>query len=192
MIKLSILIPTVPPRLSREFPSIVSQLNDQIRGSKEIEILGLCDNFVWSVGEKRNKLLSLASGKFMTFIDDDDEISGDYIKEIVATIDANSDIELISFHVAMRADRLIDYEHFKERVPAGYLEVHNQSAHIYVWRREFVAAHKFPDISFGEDAQWASSLLKKNPKSIHIKKYLYKYQFDPFNSETRNEAPCDT
>tara|TARA_R110002020_G_scaffold154248_2_gene333802 strand:- start:1812 stop:2390 length:579 start_codon:yes stop_codon:yes gene_type:complete len=189
MIKFSILIPTIPPRLSREFPSIVSQLNDQIRGSKEIEILGLCDNFVWSVGAKRNKLLSLASGKFVAFIDDDDVISGDYIKEIVTTIDANPDIELISFQVKMRADRLIEYEHIKERVPTGYLECRHNAAHIYAWRREFVAAHKFPDVSFGEDAYWAGALLKKNPASIHIKKFLYTYEFDPFNSETRNDAP---
>jgi glycosyltransferase involved in cell wall biosynthesis len=189
MIKLSILIPTIPPRLSLEFPSIVSQLNDQLNGRKDIELIGLCDNFSWTVGEKRNKLLSLASGKFVAFIDDDDEISGDYIEEVVLGIVNNPNAELISFNVKMWAERLIEYEQIKEKIDGGYVLLSNQAAHIYVWNRQFISNHKFPDISFGEDNAWCGALLKKKPDTVHIDKFLYSYQFDPFNSETRNEAP---
>ena len=44
MIKLSILIATIPSRLHTLFPKLLESLNTQTMGYNDIEILGLYDN----------------------------------------------------------------------------------------------------------------------------------------------------
>lgn len=189
MIHLSILIPTIPPRLSSDYSELLVALTSQVGNRKDIEIISLCDNFIWSVGEKRNKLLSIASGAFICFLDDDDMVSGDYVDELVSAIMENPEAQLISFNVKMWAQRLVEYDTLQEKIPDGYIHMNTDAAHIYAWRRSFIKDTKFEKVSFGEDNKWAHALLEKKPNTYHIDKFIYEYKFDPFNSETRNEAP---
>ncbi len=88
--KLSILILTVPKRQKRYFPRLTQHLLEQIGDREDIEVLGLYDNKKRSVGEKRNNLLEIAKGEYLTFIDDDDRIADDYIESITKVIDLKS------------------------------------------------------------------------------------------------------
>ena len=67
MLKLSILIPSVPSRRKTFLQRILDQLESQIN-TNDIEIVVLYDNKKRTVGEKRNDLLNLARGQFLTFI----------------------------------------------------------------------------------------------------------------------------
>jgi glycosyltransferase involved in cell wall biosynthesis len=84
----SILIPTIPGResgLNRLTASIrekVARICPSIRYEFCIEF----DNKETSVGSKRQKLLQAAKGKYLSFIDDDDEITDQYIEDLYATI----------------------------------------------------------------------------------------------------------
>lgn len=84
----SILIPTIPGReagLHRLTSSIhekVARICPSIRYEFCIEF----DNKETSVGNKRQKLLQAAKGKYLSFIDDDDEITDQYIEDLFATI----------------------------------------------------------------------------------------------------------
>jgi hypothetical protein len=84
----SILIPTIPgrePGLYRLTASIrekVARICPSIRYEFCIEF----DNKETSVGTKRQKLLQSAKGKYISFIDDDDEITDQYIEDLFATI----------------------------------------------------------------------------------------------------------
>jgi glycosyltransferase involved in cell wall biosynthesis len=51
--------------------------------------------YVKSIGDKRNDLLELSEGKFIVFIDDDDEVDTEYISLIINTIKSNEDIDCI-------------------------------------------------------------------------------------------------
>ena len=82
MIKLSILIPTIPSRISTFFPTLTNKLLRQCKNRNDIEILGFFDNKKRSIGMKRQGLLDLIKGEYFVFIDDDDDISEDYIDEI--------------------------------------------------------------------------------------------------------------
>jgi glycosyltransferase involved in cell wall biosynthesis len=74
---LSILIPTLESR-KEEFHRLYEKLSNQIIGNSladEVEILYLLDNREYSLGFKRNRLIEKAIGRFVAFIDDDDDVS---------------------------------------------------------------------------------------------------------------------
>lgn len=116
MPKLSILIPTLPSReqdLANLFKQIHPQIGplentNEIKGPRysiayydhgEVEIITCLDHRQMSVGKKRNMLKGCANGKYLTYIDDDDKISGDYFKEILPLCDG--DTHLITFYAQM-------------------------------------------------------------------------------------------
>ena len=82
---LSILIPTV---IGRERPlelltnRIYSQIGD-LKAESKVEVIVICDNKEISIGEKRNRLYTAASGEFSVQIDDDDDVAGNYVFNVL-------------------------------------------------------------------------------------------------------------
>lgn len=84
----SFLIPTIPGRegaLQRLMASIHEKMG-RIAPDLRYEILLAFDNRETSIGTKRNRLLQDAKGKYMAFIDDDDEITDAYVEDLQETI----------------------------------------------------------------------------------------------------------
>jgi hypothetical protein len=88
--KLSILICSVQKRLHK-FAQLAEHLEKQAQ-NKPVEILWLGDNKSMTVGEKRNKLLSLAKGQYVCFVDDDDWVADDYIDELLKGTESGADV----------------------------------------------------------------------------------------------------
>jgi glycosyltransferase involved in cell wall biosynthesis len=91
-LKLSVLIPTVPsrkPLLDALLSTLYPQLTD------EVELIAILDNKKRTLGQKRREMIKLAQGKYVTFIDDDDEISADYVSEILKGIE--TDVDLVCY-----------------------------------------------------------------------------------------------
>ena len=91
---LSILIPTLPARIEM-LSMLMQRLNKQIIDFGliyRVQILTLCDTKEYSVGKKRNMLLEMSCGKYVCFIDDDDQISDKYIFEIMRATQSNPDV----------------------------------------------------------------------------------------------------
>src|ERR1017187_5416088 len=89
---LSILICSLPKRKG-ELDLLLSNLDDQRLGTgrpDEIEVL-VDSNTFNTVGEKRNNLLQHAKGAYVTYIDDDDAVSPDYIYSILSALTTNPD-----------------------------------------------------------------------------------------------------
>jgi len=97
MIKLSILIPSIPERADT-LKSLIAKLEWQIKkaeAEKSVEIICLIDNKQITIGEKRNRLKNMANGEYFCFVDDDDDIYDEYIGAIlVATLNGT---DVISF-----------------------------------------------------------------------------------------------
>ena len=92
--KLSILICTLSNR-TESLKTLLDELNYQIQ-SKPVQVLWIGDNKSMSVGEKRNKLLYLADGEYVSFIDDDDMISSTYIDSILDSLNGH---KVVTFKV---------------------------------------------------------------------------------------------
>ena len=95
--KLSILICTMPSR-----SEMLKKLTQQLMlllvkyDESEWEVLIQPDENI-NVGKKRNILLQKASGDFIVFIDDDDEIHDNYIDAFMNAIESNPDADCIGY-----------------------------------------------------------------------------------------------
>jgi hypothetical protein len=86
---LSILTPSLPERIDTHLRPLWTKLQAQIERDSlpgEVEHLVFLDNRRRNVGEKRTALLQMARGRYLAFLDDDDDCSDDYVAQIVAAI----------------------------------------------------------------------------------------------------------
>ena len=101
--ELSILIATINDRKT-EFQKLFLELLSQVKSDavvkdhdiaegkvihaigESVEIIALRDNRELPIGQKRQKLLELASGRFIVYFDDDDWPSESYIESILGAI----------------------------------------------------------------------------------------------------------
>lgn len=176
----SILIPTMPNRLSRFTFDLLNNLNEQI-ADRNIELLILCDNLKRSIGGKRNSLLHIARGKYISFIDDDDLVSSNYIEEIYNALETNKDIDLVTFDTISRPFN--SNSHLcKYRVgidPPGYMEDgvwYGVPSHLMVWKLDIATSFSFPNSNFGEDYEWMLEVGKQAKSVANIDKPLYSYE----------------
>ncbi|MHC4094398.1 MAG: glycosyltransferase, partial [Planctomycetota bacterium] len=83
----SILISAIPERYHSAQPLLYSLLESQgVARRPDIELLTLMDNRRRSVGDKRNALLDLAVGEYVSFIDDDDLVAPIYVDKVYRAI----------------------------------------------------------------------------------------------------------
>lgn len=183
--KLTILILSLPNRFDG-LRILLGHLQ-RLCVNKPVQILYLGDNKSMSVGEKRNMALSMASGRYITFIDDDDSIDKDYVNDILEAIELNP--EVITFRVQKYRNQVLDKEQrFTNATSRVYLSpdrTHYKMPpnHLCVWRKD-VIKESFPDKSLSEDHIWAEKQLKHYSKVHHIDKILYYYYWDSSRSET--------
>jgi hypothetical protein len=180
---LSILICTVSERAD-SLKSLLKVLEPQI--SKSVEVLWLGDNFSMSVGEKRNHLLRMAKGMYVSFIDDDDSVSDNYCQSI---LNACNGATLITFKGAeyYSETKIFDFVfdkknnlNWKDR-PA---KIHHlMPNHLCAWRRDIIK-EPFPEINKREDHLWAEKMIKHIDTVNHIDDYLYHYFYSKKNSLT--------
>jgi glycosyltransferase involved in cell wall biosynthesis len=185
---LSILIPTLPARIDC-LASLIQKLNKQIIDLgfiDRVQILTLCDTKEYTVGEKRNRLLELSTGKYVCFIDDDDDISDNYLCEILKAIESNADV--ITF--------CGDYVENNRVTPFSISSVHRDNFdainmfyrlpnHLCPVKRELALNSMFTNKNFGEDSDYSELLNKIISNEFHINKKLYFYMYDGNKSQTK-------
>ncbi len=176
-ILLSILIPTIPTRAVK-LQRLLDILDPQVRDRRDVEILCLRDNRSMSIGEKRNRMRSIARGDYVAFVDDDDVVSHDYVARIVAALGSRPDV--VTFRVRV--------EGYGPAKPCRYglglshadlpSEYHRKPNHLMAWRRDLANQIPFPLISHGEDTQWAEQIAKLATAEIALDAILYQYLYD--------------
>lgn len=177
-IVLSILIPTVPDREAK-LAALLASLDAQVAGRTDVELLVLRDNRSMSIGEKRNKMLQLARGDFVAFVDDDDAVAPDYVASICDRLRQDTP-DVLCFTVAVRGygpEKPCRYHPSFSHVtlPTEYRRKPN---HLMVWRRDIALRVPFPAIRTGEDTAWAEQISAHANAVSTIDRTLYTYQFD--------------
>lgn len=90
----SILIPTLIGR-EKSLMKLLDSISEKVKKyapHMRYEVRLLVDNKESSVGKKRQKLLQEAEGKYMSFIDDDDDITDEYIQDLWQCMEGNHDV----------------------------------------------------------------------------------------------------
>lgn len=195
--KLSVLVCSIRRRLA-DLAVLLSELERQAQG-KPVEILWLGDNCTMTVGEKRNKLLGLAKGDYVCFVDDDDMVEEEYLCQILRGVEQNPDV--VCFDVGFSNAELGGPE-----IPAVF-SIHNvfnrnfkrkrvrMPNHLMAVKREHALRVGFTEKSFGEDTDYGLRL-RGNSKATcllkteyHCGKVLYHYRFNPKTSATHHLNP---
>lgn len=183
MKKLSVLICTIPSRTNM-LAKLLEILLPQ--ATPEVEVLWLGDNKRRSIGYKRNALLAIAQGDYVTFIDDDDRVAGDYVKVILAAIRGNPGADVITFvqMVSVNGGRPkpcyygVELEYCDRKS-----EWTGKPSHTMVWRRELAASELFNDQSQGEDVDWAKRASLRVKVQVQLPDRLYHYDYNVKVSE---------
>lgn len=185
---LSILTPAVPSRLPR-IEKLVREIEIQI-GSAPVEHLVLLDNKRRTVGEKRDALLRAARGQYVAYVDDDDWVHADYVKELLASISAHPGVDVITFqqHVTYnKSEGIVEFKLGNPNeafVPGGITK--RNAWHICAWRRALALQSGFPASNYGEDWAFAAPLCAvQNLREVHLPKILHYYH----HSAATTEAP---
>jgi glycosyltransferase involved in cell wall biosynthesis len=179
---LTICICTLP---SREimFNSLVRNLSRQVSDSNlydDVELISDADIHK-TIGQKRNDLLDLANGKFIVFIDDDDSVSGDYLKQIINVIRKNDDCDCIGMKGVITFD---GHEEKKWEISKDFGKWFESNGvyyrtpnHISPIRASIAKSVGFPNISNGEDFEYSMGVLPFLKNEVKIEKELYHYQY---------------
>lgn len=187
-IKLSILIPTLPERY-RMFEYIHERLIEQISdydGLQTIEIL-FDPHPTKTIGDKRQALIDRSRGEYVVFIDDDDQITPDYIYNVMKGIEAGVDV------IGIIGEYYVDgiyKKPFRHSIGCGtdatgnpYWEDDKQyyrcPNHLNPMKRSIATQAYFMSSNHGEDTDFAMQLYKKQLfKSEYMIEYpIYKYYY---------------
>lgn len=191
--KLSILIPAV---FDRNSAALLHKLQEQI-GDKPVELLVLTDNRRRSTGLKRQALLNMAAGRYLTYLDDDDDVAPDYLLEVFDAIRDQPEIEPADVIVFNSEARLLGYgfgeNPFIVRTGIEYenedcksesdrrLDITRKPWHWCIWRAELAKTAHFPDGYIDDDWFWLRQLMPQVKRQHRIDRVLHYYCY---NAET--------
>ena len=180
-IKLSILIASIPERAKRlqDVMALYEYYIEkyQLEG---VQILSIVDNKKSTIGAKRYDLIYIALGEFIVMVDDDDELTETYFKEIFNYI--NGDYDVVTYKQLARLDKNYSFVHFGLRRPNDDLVPSGITIRMAwtccTWRKSIVDQIKFGDTNWGEDSEWAAAANKVAKNEHHINEICHIYQHD--------------
>jgi hypothetical protein len=150
-----------------------------------VEIRLMTDSGEKSIGSKRNMLLKHANGEYVTFIDDDDRVSDDYVARILQAIESNPDVVGIELIHTVDGRHLgytrhsIKYDHwYQEPDPdkPGCWFFYRNPNHLNPVKRELAVQVGYPDLRFGEDREYSMKLLPLLNSEVYLSNPIYFYQ----------------
>lgn len=182
--RLSLLICSVPSRI-QDLAKLLAEIDRQIAGRAGVEVIVLMDNRQMSVGRKRQELLRMARGEFITYIDDDDWIAPDYVEVLMEILDNPDrppfypDVICPEVRVSIDGEQHGIVEMSCEYAREGPLNEYRPPRtcrpphELAIWSRAVALQSEFPNLSYGEDFDWARKLWPMVQTELKISKALY-------------------
>ncbi len=184
--KLSILVCSLKRRehYLKRLMSVLMPQRD--RFINEVEIITASDEGETSIGAKRNALIVNSNGEYITFVDDDDVVSEDYVELILNAIKDKPDV--VGIHLLHFEDGVhkgltyhsLKYDHWWDEVNKDNPQLKNyyrNPNHLNPVRKEYAVRTMFPEINMGEDKHYSMGILKYLKTESYIPKPIYTYLF---------------
>lgn len=175
---LSVLVPSVPERLDK-LTGLLRELERQSAG-KPVEIVVMLDNRKRTIGAKRNRLIDLAQGRFVAFVDDDDRLMPHYADALLERIREHPDADCIVFDVDVYLEgAYAKVCKYGQEYAHGMDDRHyyRKPNHLMCYAAALAARHKFLEISYGEDDEWAARASRDIVRQVRIADTLYRYEW---------------
>ena len=174
---LSILTPAIWNRESAKF--LAAAISEQI-GSAPVEHLVLFDNRARSIGAKRQALVDIARGQYLAFVDDDDDVSEDYVSSLLKAAETGADV--ITFRQRAIYNGLESEVHFGINNQDGPFKPGGITLrapwHVCAWKRDRIADCLFSFTNYGEDLAWCLQARRRASTAHHIDAVLHTYRHD--------------
>lgn len=180
--KLSICIPSLTSR-SALLDRLLACLRSQPRSS-EVEIISDVDEGQRTTGAKRNQLVARSCGDYVVHIDDDDLVAPNYIPAILEAIERHPGVDAVVLRGRRRSTTgeiaVFDYgvNHVEGRTVDSVLW--RKISHLCPVRRDLAARVFYPDLTLGEDLQWAETIspfINTFARAGGSSEVLYYYEF---------------
>lgn len=190
---LSILTPAVQSRWA-QLAALCEKIKAQSAAVPSVEHLVLIDMGYklggLTVGEKRDRLLRMARGRYVAFVDDDDDIHTDYARELCRAMAGVPDVVTFEQIATINGQSGICIFGLGNPNEPFCGETFKRDAwHVCAWRRALAIQSSFPASNYGEDWAFAAPLCAiPNLKEVHIPKILHFYRHD---SETTEAPPME-
>jgi glycosyltransferase involved in cell wall biosynthesis len=157
---------------------------------KTVEIIYLIDNKTIMLGDKRNIMVDIAKGKYITFVDCDDRIANDYITTLLDACKSNCDSIVFEVSVSLNENppKTCYYsKNFKKdfNTPDSYYRLPN---HICCIKREVSKKVSFPSLKKAEDAGYAKLLARHLKTEFKIDKVLYYYDYSDLTTVAQEDV----
>lgn len=196
VIILSVLIPTIPARkdlLDSLWDDLWKQNNELNWGHP---MLGLVEFLIdddrrfldggLSIGKKRQKLVEMASGKYLCFLDDDEIIAPNYLETLVRL--CNEDKDVCTFRNLTKLDNFwtvvdMSLSHTENEQATPNAIVKRRPWHICPVRSEFAKRYEFEDSNYGEDWQWFERVLSHCQTEAKTDAIIHQYNHSKITSE---------
>lgn len=193
---LSVLIPTIPDR-SDIAEKLYNKVFLQRRELWNLHpTLGMVDidvregksflNGGLSIGKKRESLAYTAEGKYLCYLDDDENIAPNYLETLVRL--CQSDADVITFRSFIKndfywglVDMSLSHPDNEEATPERIIK--RKPWHICPVKSEYAKKYKFSDTNYGEDWGWMSLVLYHCKTEAHTDQILHSYQHSTKHSE---------
>ncbi len=170
---LSILMCTIPER-SMMFVALYNEIQRQISYMQTVHpSLGRTEVLVDSspkfleggpsIGSKRQALVQKATGKYVCFLDDDENIAPNYVEVLVRL--CYKDCDVCTFRNLTKTDTywtIIDMSlnyHVDDQANPNYT-TRRRPWHVCPVKAVYAKMVHFPDTNYGEDAAWMNKVLE--------------------------------
>lgn len=160
----------------------------------QIEVLTEVDDGSVPSGVKRNALTARSTGEYLCFLDDDDQVSPDYVSSLAAGCRVGVDV--VSFDLRFSRTDRPNYkevwrfgDHVNDR-GSGNMCVN----HLCAWRRPVATKCSWcPRLGYGDDHLWFQPLYHAGlvRTHYHIDKVLYHYIYDPRTTANQKRDRID-
>lgn len=156
---------------------------------RNIEILVNKDNKQKTVGKKRNEIVQHASGKYISFIDDDDMVSPDYFASILPELE--KDIDCVGFYGDYFVDGSFVMKFCHSSNNKGHYRMNGTQFrpinHLNPIRVEIAKEFPYPEVNYSEDSDYCDRIAAANiiKNESFINKPLYYYMYSGEGTETQ-------
>lgn len=187
MIILSVLIPSIPERAT-QLGDLLTRLTIQKQFIEANWILGEIEividdstsflNGGLSIGKKREALVQRAQGRYLCFLDDDEDIAGNYLQTIVRLSESKAD--LLTFRSIADLDDywcVVDmslYNPVNEETSPDKICL-RKPWHVCAVKSHLAKIHQFDDTNYGEDWTWFERVLKFCTSEAHSNAAIHRY-----------------
>lgn len=186
--KWTIAIPTIVQR-QEQFFKLYEEIKRQAKPFNDVEVIFIQDNKEISIGAKRQKLLEMAKGEYISMIDDDDCVSSSYVSEIRKCLDQNPDSVAFEIECEGTEGKIADMSNiYKDWAD-------NERGYDYVrtpyqktpMRTEIALKIGYKDMRYGEDYDFSKRLKQSGliKKEVRIDDVMYFYRFKYENPKTK-------